>query len=328
MSSDALADVNTDFCVGQYGRTPNPEWLNIDARANPNCTEVIAFRIDQRHGVAATGRLDDREEPAMTISIELQRSKWFGPVSSATAADRAAALRAARTPDEYLLAALDSFRVGDLDPKSILIDLLNTVRHQPFTDFAVRVFASVATHDDLADLETMAFLTNAAPSTVVTFAHSSTSMMSIEAVALMLGLLEDWNEDPEISEALLQAIASLVPFQAELGDSPSPDELAEHVGRAIQSTDRTAYVLYGQPAHPSLLARRLVEHASIAAASREQLGIIVPGSLLSIWSGVDCPVDYDTQMNGDRLDAVHAYVDALSRQDWVRGAKYFYGHRL
>ena len=96
----------------------------------------------------------------------------------------------------------------------------------------------------------------------------------------------------------------------------------------MQSSDRTAYVLYGQPVHPSLLARRLVERASMAAASGEQLGITVPGSLLSIWSGVECPVDYDTQMDGERLDAVHAYVDTLSRKDWVRGAKYFYGHRL
>lgn len=264
----------------------------------------------------------------MTISIELQRSKWYGPVSNATAAERAAALRAARTPDEYLLAALDSFTVGDFEPKSILIDLLNTVRHQPFTDFAVRVFASVATHDDLANVETMAFLTNAAPSTVVTFAHSTTSLMSVEAVAPMLALLEDWSEDPEISEALLQAIASLVPFEAVLGDSPGTEELAEHVGHVIQSSDRTSYVFHGRPAHPSQLARRLVERASIAAASGEELGISVPGSLLSIWSGVECPVDYDTQMDSERLNAVHAYVDTLSHQDWVRGQKYFYGHRL
>ncbi len=264
----------------------------------------------------------------MTITIELLSSKWYGPVSDSTPADRAAALRSARTPDEYLLAALDSFKVGDFDPKSIVVDLLNTVRHQPFTDFAVRVFASVATHEDLADPETMGFLTNAAPSTVVTFAHATTSFLSIEAVAPMLALLEDWDEDPEVSEALFQAVDSLVPFEDALGASPDLEDLAEHIRLAIASTDRKTYVLHGEPVHPAPLARRLVERASITAASGDRLGIGVPCSLLSIWSGVECPVDVDTEMNGERLAAVHAYVDALSRMDWQRGAKYFYGHRL
>lgn len=52
---------------------------------------------------------------------------------------------------------------------------------------------------------------------------------------------------------------------------------------------------------------------------------IIP-SLLSIWSGVKCPVEYDTVINDNKLKETISYIDKLSKMDWQTGVKYFYAN--
>ncbi|MBZ4488001.1 immunity 47 family protein [Microbacterium sp. cx-55] len=58
-------------------------------------------------------------------------------------------LRAARTPQEYLAASLELFKIGDFTSTSILFDLVAEVRDPGFTASALRVLQSACTHDDL-----------------------------------------------------------------------------------------------------------------------------------------------------------------------------------
>lgn len=50
--------------------------------------------------------------------------------------------------------------------------------------------------------------------------------------------------------------------------------------------------------------------------------------MLSIWSGVKCPVEYYTLVNDKLMRDVIDYVKQLSEMNWERGCKYFYGHKI
>ena len=51
-------------------------------------------------------------------------------------------------------------------------------------------------------------------------------------------------------------------------------------------------------------------------------------TLLSIWSGIKCPVEYNTVVNEEKFKQLLSYVEGLSEMDWRSGGKYFYGHLI
>ena len=60
----------------------------------------------------------------------------------------------------------------------------------------------------------------------------------------------------------------------------------------------------------------------------ERLHEITIPTMLSIWSGIECPVQYHTVVDDETMRKVIEYVKRLSKMNWERGCKYFYGHKV
>ena len=48
--------------------------------------------------------------------------------------------------------------------------------------------------------------------------------------------------------------------------------------------------------------------------------------ILSIATGVKCPVQGGAQITNAVMEEIMRYIKALSERKWVRGCKYFYGN--
>lgn len=66
----------------------------------------------------------------------------------------------------------------------------------------------------------------------------------------------------------------------------------------------------------------------IAANTGQRLEMELVPSLLSIWSGEKVPGDYYTVINADNYKGFINYVEGLSKKNWEKGHKYFYGLKV
>ena len=54
--------------------------------------------------------------------------------------------------------------------------------------------------------------------------------------------------------------------------------------------------------------------------------VVTIPSVLSIWSGIKCPIQYDTIITNEKNRELMSYIDVLTKKEWKIGKKYFYGH--
>lgn len=263
----------------------------------------------------------------MTIPEATSTSRWYGPAASPSdKPELLAALRAARAPEEYLSASVELFKIGDFSSKPILFDLVGEVRTAPFAAAAVRVLQSVCTHDDLRTPENMTFLVGADPSVVQTFASGVWDTQSWEIAPYLLALAEEWADDHEVSDAVRFGLDTLSGYTAVLPDDASVEEIGDHVARVRSAVDPAVYSIGTEPTFPGLLAKRLARAAMTSATSGSPLTLAAEPSLLSIWTGVLCPVDHGTVMDDAAVRSVLAYIDGIAAMEWTPGTKDFYGH--
>jgi hypothetical protein len=257
----------------------------------------------------------------------LDASQWFGPAADpAHRPQLVADVRAARTPEDVLAASLELFKLGDFSFTPINFDLACSLRDVTFVRSAVRVLQSVCTHDDLRQVDRMTFLARADPSVVQTFASGVWDTQSWEIAPYLLTLAEEWAEHHEIAEAVRFGLDELSGYTDELPEDADIDAIGEHVARRRAQLDPDRYYLGSQPSFSGLLTRRLAQAAMTSARSGARLGLAAEPSLLSIWSGIPCPVGPADVMDDASVQAVTGYIDRLVAMDWMPGQKYFYGH--
>ena len=71
-----------------------------------------------------------------------------------------------------------------------------------------------------------------------------------------------------------------------------------------------------------------MERAFTALQRGEEAKMDILPRLLSIWSGIECPIDYNTIMNDNVLEELENYINKLSEMSWEKGSKYFYSIKL
>lgn len=263
----------------------------------------------------------------MTIPEATSTSRWYGPAASPSdKPELLRALRAARTPEEYLAASVELCKIGDFSSKPILFDLVGEIRSVPFTTAAVRVLQSVCTHDDLRTPEHMTFLVGADPAVVQTFASGVWDTQSWEIAPHLLALAEEWAEQVEVADAVRFGLDELSGYSAVLPEDASVSEIGDHVARARSTLDPATYSIGTEPSSPGILAERLARAAMTAASTGSPLRLAAEPALLSIWSGLLCPVDHGTVMDDASLRSALSYIDDLAAMAWTPGTKYFYGH--
>lgn len=257
----------------------------------------------------------------------LDASQWFGPAADpAHQPQLLADVRSARAPEDFLSASLELFKIGDFSFKEIVFDLVCELRDVPFKRSAVRVLQSVCTHDDLRQPESMTFLAGADPSVVQTFASGVWDTQSWEVAPYLLALAEEWADHHEVADAVRFGLDELSSYTDELPADAEVEAIGQHVAWQRAGLDPDQYYLGSQPSFPGLLTRRLAQAAMTAATSGARLGLATEPSLLSISSGIPCPVGSDDVMDDASVRAVTAYIDRLVAMEWTPGQKYFYGH--
>ncbi|KAA0944291.1 hypothetical protein FQ087_19470 [Sporosarcina sp. ANT_H38] len=258
----------------------------------------------------------------------LRNSIWYGSKSSKEEIEELKQLLLKiSTEKDCILVINELLKVGDFSAKGLLIQLLNSSEEENVLNLGVRLFCSILTHEDLLETGNFEFLSNASEDTISTFASCAIDTMSYNVIPLLLVLLEDW-EDTNIEVEIRNTLEIYLNYTKDIGENASVEEIGQLYNNLLKSIDDSLYYYFSEPSFPGALAKELIQ-ASVASMNQSRpLGRDLIPTLLSIWSGVKCPVEYNTVINDEKFKQLLNYVEDLSEMDWKSGGKYFYGHLL
>ena len=64
----------------------------------------------------------------------------------------------------------------------------------------------------------------------------------------------------------------------------------------------------------------------ISLRDKKTFDMVTIPSILSIWSGVKCHVQYGAIITDEKYRGLMLYIDSLTKKEWKIGEKYFYEH--
>ncbi|MNC40660.1 hypothetical protein D3C75_893850 [compost metagenome] len=140
-------------------------------------------------------------------------------------------------------------------------------------------------------------------------------------------MLEEW-EDTNVEGTIRNTLDIFLNYSDELNEEATVDEIGNFYLDFIKQVDLDNYYYYSTPVFPGNLAKKIIEKSITSVNDGVPVRTNVIPTLLSIWSGVKCPVQHDTVVDNKILDEIYQYVAMLSKMKWETGVKYFYGHRV
>ena len=264
----------------------------------------------------------------MNYNNNLANDIWFGEVNkNANSYSIRSKIAQSSSCAEKVLAVAEGLKLGDFSFKKDLVSLLHTSREDNVINLCIRLFASTATHNDLVDDNNLAFLATANQTAIEAFVTSATDFMSIFVISYLLAILEEW-DDTEIGVSIRDQLDEYLDMYAALGEACRLDEIGAFCVEKIPQYDKSTYYSKGNAAFPGDLTKTLSGRAFQALQSGDCLKMSIIPERLSIWSGNRCPASYNTVVTQRVYKQILQYIDELSRQKWLRGKKYFYGHEV
>ncbi|KOP64770.1 hypothetical protein AMS62_05500 [Bacillus sp. FJAT-18019] len=264
----------------------------------------------------------------MANYTNLMNSIWYGEVLKSNTSETKTSILHAKTEKDVILQLVELFKLGDFTQKPLLFQLLNQSEDEAVLNLCLRVFCSVCTHEDLKDAENLRFLEKATEDMVNTFASAAVTTLSLEVIPYLLALLEDWEEINYTSTIIRDSIDAFIDFVEQLSEDATVEEIGQYYYEYLNDHDSDKYYFNQKPAFPGDLAKRLIERVLIAVNKGHTLEMELIPSMLSIWSGKKVPGDYYTAINAENYKVFMNYVEELSKKNWEKGQKYFYGHKL
>lgn len=264
----------------------------------------------------------------MTKTGNLMNSIWFGEKSALSQSEIKDHILKANTETEVLLNLIELYKIGDFTQKPLLIQLMNQTNDVAVLNLCIRVFLAIATHDDLKESNNLRFLSEGTEETINTFASAAITSLSLEIIPYLLALLEEWEEIDETAIIIKDSIDFFLNFEEQLGEEVSVDELGEYYFKYCDDKDTENYYFEQSLAFPGDLSKKLIQRLMVAANNQELLKIELVPSLLSIWTGEKVPGDYNTKISSNNYNYFIEYIDRLSKKNWEKGRKYFYGYKL
>lgn len=255
-------------------------------------------------------------------------SIWFGKKPVLTQHDIKAKMIKANSEKEILFYLIDLYKIGDFSQKPLLVQIMNDTKDEAVLNLCIRVFLTVATHDDLRNTDNLRFLGKSSEETVTTFASAAITSLSMEIIPYLLALLEDWEEINDTAIIIKDSIDFFLNFEEQIGEAASIDEIGEFYFKYYNDHNSESYYYAQNLAFPGDLTKKLIQRVMIAANNEEPLRIKLIPSLLSIWTGEKVPGDYHTNINASNYSDFIDYINRLSKKNWEKGQKYFYGHRV
>lgn len=236
-------------------------------------------------------------------------------------------LKKATCEKDLILLIVELLKAGDFSVKQYLLQLMNSTKDQTVLNLCIRVFCSIATHDDLIKSENLSFLSDATDFVANTFAASAPETLSYEVVPYLLAMLEDW-EDTYVEQTLRNSLDAILDYSDTISEDAHFEEIGHFYLKQVEPLDTRLYYYEQQPVHPGNLTKELVEHAFISLNRNTALNMFIIPSLLSIWSGEECPITYNTILDTEMMKKLQEYIHTLSKLHWVTGKKYFYSTEI
>lgn len=227
--------------------------------------------------------------------------------------------------EKELLKILAQLKIGDFSKKDQLINLIINSNDKNILNLGIRVFLSVSSSEDFLKIEK--YLSEADEREVRVFTAFVEDSLSYEIIPLLLGLLSIW-EETEVEIIISQTIGRMIDYTKARYELCSEDELGDAFVTFCEDKDLTKYYLKGKEFFIGDLTKELIEKVMIAKNQNAQFKNNIIPSMLSINSGIKCPVSYNTVINDDKVREVFTYVKTLAQMNWEKGCKYFYGHKV
>lgn len=229
--------------------------------------------------------------------------------------------------EKKLLAIIELLKQGDFSSKQLLIKIMNESKNYSIINLCLRIFCSIATHSDIYKNENLKLLSESDDDAVNVFVTYSKQALSYEVVPYLLALLEEW-EDTNVEISIRDALQDILNYQELISENASVDEIGEFFINKRQNVDAEKYYYKGELAFPGVLTKKLLDASAISRKFGTELKEITIPTMLSIWSGIECPVQYYTIVDDEIMKKVLDYVKQLSKMNWEKGCKYFYGHKI
>lgn len=223
-----------------------------------------------------------------------------------------------------LLAICAHLKAGDFSAKPSLEAFILACTDNAIKQQAIRLYCYIAKHEDIAFLGNL--LARYDHDEVETIAIYAPHTLSPQIVPYLFALLEDY-EDTSIEEDILSSINRIYPFQYE-GGKLDISALSERFSQFVNNISLEKYYYERQEAFAGNQPKNLIEAAALARQQGTPFPLTDVPTLLSIWSGEKCPIFYGDTVSSPDFEAVMGFVKHIASMQWVRGAKYFYGHLI
>lgn len=237
------------------------------------------------------------------------------------------ALDKAATEKDTTLLLIELLKSGDFAAKTLLFQMMNTTKDEHMMNLYIRLFCSVAAHKDLLKNENLLFLSDLSENNANTFAANAVYTLSYDAVPYLLAMLEEW-EDTNVEETIRNSLDIFLDYSEELDKDAAVEEIGDFYLNFIEKVNVDNYYYYSAPVFTATLAKKMIEKSVASLNDSAPVRTNVIPSLLSIWSGIKCPVQYGTIVDNALLAEIYQYTQALSKMNWEAGVKYFYGHQV
>lgn len=239
-------------------------------------------------------------------------------------------VRNASGDEERIIYLVDLLKIGDFSAKEELTKLMLESSDTNIRKLSCQIFCCVAIHSDIKILRD--YLEQIQKNEdedeledeLEDFVSFSIYTLSPNVISLLLDLLDTW--EGEIESSLQVSLDSFFPG-LESDDENSLKEIRDFYTRKREEYN-SFYIYEGSPAFPGNWTKVLLERAATARYYGETLNQTSIPTLLSLWSGIDCPAYFMTKIDDDMFGKLLNYAKQMASTKWEKGSKYFFGHKI
>lgn len=230
---------------------------------------------------------------------------------------------------QKIVSIVDLLKLGEFSIKSELLKIMMESSDKQIRNLCCRLYCCVAQHSDIPLLESyvMKIITQGDDDELKSFITSSQYSLSPEVVPLLLALLDDW-EDTEIEERIRSVLDELFPVIDFFDEDVSIDDIRQVFVNLFDEIDGDVYYHGGLPVFPGIWTKELLERAIEAKNQKSALYMTNIPTLLSLWTGKDCPTYFDTLIDDKKINELFEYIKTIAMMNWEKGSKYFFGHKI
>lgn len=248
-----------------------------------------------------------------------QKDDWFGEKNEFIKYTNG------NSEEEIFLNILTKFKNGNFEDKEKLLDLINKSNNSLLVKLSIKLFCCVASNDDFFNLDFNIFLDDYKFLVFISYAKES---ISLQIIPYLLELLENI-EGTDEGEQILYTIGYIIDYDDAIDTICSFEEVYEEYKNFIKKIDTNKYYYYGKEIFLGDLTKQLIlETMYCLNISKKPFPYIDIPFILSINTGIKCPIQPQMIVNDIIVKRVFDYVDKISNLNIEKGNKYFYGYKI